>query len=339
MKKKHSNNKTYHAQDRHPYFTFFLLLAVCLVQLSNSVVILPPVVYFASLSLAGFLANSLIALAGIAAVFGAANWRLFGKPFPTVLSSLLGFGSTVFLGILSMLLCAFLLAPRNMSQIAVASVFAASLSFVLLFLKDYRAIKAGGNESIKSLIPIAAPSILFALVFVPIAVFSIEYNKIETQPQAPLDALERQGDSSALGIKKMQKEAGAMPSFAEQEKTTPEENAQAAEADASQTAQVPKQPATISVWLLPQSEMPCIVEAGGVAREFEPKKECVLEPSAFSQATYCPILYEVPSACSSNLTIRAGGSCSQEIMLECKDSVLQLSEASLQYQQQNRQKN
>ncbi|HQT45167.1 MAG TPA: hypothetical protein PLO51_04255, partial [Candidatus Micrarchaeota archaeon] len=78
-------------QTRHTKLAFSILAVLALAKPLFSIVIVPPIVYFASLSIGTFLANSLIALAALAAVAGAANWKIFNKPFPAIVSACFSF--------------------------------------------------------------------------------------------------------------------------------------------------------------------------------------------------------------------------------------------------------
>ncbi len=324
---------------------FLSILAITIfANLAYPIVIVPPIVYFASLSIGAFLANSLIALFALAAVAGAANWKIFNKPFPHIISAGFGFASTVFLGISSMLVAALLFSPRNLEQIIAAAAAVFAISSVLFFLRSYREFRANPQSMAKHMMPVFAVSMFFALLFIPCVFSAIEFRQMQMPKAqgAPQENAQQSGMPQASaqqeGINPAQSEsvlpflpsaqkAQAPPLAAKEEQLAQngmgQANAQNSAFQAS-NAQASKVQTQLLFWLMPQSAESCIIEIGSQKQEYLPKKECVYESSPAAKLEFCPIEISVPSGCENDLNVISSGSCQDKLTLICKGSNLQL---------------
>lgn len=307
---------------------FVLLLAGS----PGAVVIVPPMVYFASISIAGFLANALISLGALAAVAGVANWKLFNSSASGIISALFGIASKLFIGLLSMAVALVAFFPVSVQQIILSASSVLVVSAILLFLRDYRLFRASQKAmKLQLLKSIAIFALFFAIVFAPSAYFAIEYRAISTQQTAlPVSASGMPG--SEAGVAPFAPGQGGAASQA----IAPLAQAPAEQGEAAkQVAQAPAdykglengkaagQQGDLVLWFMPQSSEDCIVEFGGAKEIFKPKRECKLQPSVFSEPQLCPVSIRVPRQCQKDVRILAAGSCSDSILLQCKNSQLE----------------
>lgn len=285
---------------------FMLLLAGS----PSAVVIVPPIIYFASISIAGFLANALISLGALAAVAGVANWKLFNSPAPAIISALFGIASRLFIGIVSMTVGLIAFFPVSVQQIIVSASAVLVVSAILLFLRDYRLFRASPKTmKLQLLASTAMFALFFAIVFAPSAYFAIEYRIINTQQDAALP--------SASGLPGSEPGAPFLPGLG---KAAPQAMAPSEQAAADKVAG--QQQDGLILWLMPQSGKDCIVDIGTEKEIFSPRKECKLQPDAFSEPQLCPISIRVPRQCQKDVRIVASGSCSDSILIQCENSQL-----------------
>jgi len=295
---------------------FILLLAGS----AYPIVIVPPMVYFASISIAGFLANALISLGALAAVAGVANWKLFNSPMPAIISTIFGVASKLFLGMSTMIFALIVFFPISMQQIIISAFAVLAVSAFLLFLRDYRLFRASSKTvKLQLLGTTAIFALFFAIAFVPSAYFAIEYRIITTQP----------GTASQAGTFAPSIAESSAPSLPfvsdEAQKSAMAPSAQASEdyKEVQNSNLAVQLQGDLRIWLLPQTNEDCVVEIDGMMTVFKPKKECKLSPTVFSEPQICPISIQVPRQCQKDLIITASGSCSDSLVVKCKNNQLE----------------
>lgn len=285
------------------------LFVVLLAGSPSAVVILPPIVYFASISIASFLANALISLGALAAVAGVANWKLFNSPASAIISALFGIASKLFIGILSMTVALIAFFPVSMQQIILSASSVLVVSAILLFLRDYRLFRASPKTmKLQLLKQTVAFALFFAIIFAPSAYFAIEHRIIRTQPETALP-------DSASGLSGS--EIGDAPFLPDPGGAAKQAMAPSAQAIAGQRQ------GDLILWFMPQSNEDCIVEIGMEEGIFKPKSECKLQPDVFSEPQLCPVSIRVPRQCQKDLRILAKGSCSDSLLMKCKNNQLE----------------
>ena len=115
---------------------------VCLVfigmQVVTSIVVIPPLIYFASVSIIGFITNMFLLLAVWLTVIGVTNKSYFGQPFHVLAGfffKAIGIGMVI---IISSLIPILVFRPAFTRDIALSSMFSGILCAALLFLNNYR---------------------------------------------------------------------------------------------------------------------------------------------------------------------------------------------------------
>jgi len=299
----------------------FSLFILSLIGSASAIVIVPPMVYFASISIAGFLANALISLGALAAVAGVANWKLFNSPMSAIISAIFGAASRLFLGIFTMMVALIMFFPISVQQIVFSAFAVLVMSAFLLFLRDYRLFRASQKTvKMRLLGTTAVFALFFAIVFVPSAYFSVEYRIISTQQETavPTSASDQSISESFDQLPSLDLNGASKPAMA------PSAQASADYLVAENSIVARQQQGDLVLWFLPQTNEDCIVEIEGMKEIFKPKRECKLQPNMFSEPQLCPISIQVPRQCQKDLSISASGSCSDSLVVKCKNNQLEI---------------
>ncbi|MBU1975256.1 MAG: hypothetical protein KKG59_02515, partial [Nanoarchaeota archaeon] len=119
----------------------FILLFVVIGNYVTALVFIPPIIYFASVSLIGFITNMFLFLAVWLAIKGFINRSYFGKPVHEIVSIVLGWIGKIVIIILSAIVPLLVLKPIIPLEIAISSLIAGVICLIVLFLNDFRRIR------------------------------------------------------------------------------------------------------------------------------------------------------------------------------------------------------
>ncbi len=276
-----------------PVFLVFFALTV------NAVVIVPPVVYFVTLSIATFLSNVLIALLAIIAVSGFANKKFFGKKVSELFSYFFSWIKKIVIAFISMAIALFVINPIEVFTIIQAAILTFILCLMLFFISNYSTYRVIQKpEKTKLVTSFSIFSLLVALLFLVSVFLSLETQVINTEnsslsyiqnnPLLPsLDKIAPFADSMS----------GAQVGIVEKPQESDDEITQ------------PKLTEP-NLWFYPSAKEQCIIIIGSQNFTFTPIESCYFYENSSLVRIFCPISIskaQVNQAGTVNLT--ATGSC------------------------------
>ncbi|GEM_PF-2391265 len=162
------------------FFAVFLLVFFSFN--AGAIVVVPPVIYFVTLSIATFLANALIGLLAIVAVSGIANKKFFGKKLSELVYYFFGWIKKILIAVFSMLAAVFLIKPIEIISIIQGSIAALVTCLVLFFISNYSVFRIVSKQEKTRLLRSAVFfSLVISLLFGFAAFTSIETQIIATK--------------------------------------------------------------------------------------------------------------------------------------------------------------
>lgn len=177
------------------FSTIFMLAVSLIVVLSlgaNAIAFIPPVIYFASISLVSFVTNLFLILAVWFAVKGISNRSYFGMPVHKIVSSLMDWAGITIIIICASLAPLLILRPIITKDILVSSFVAGIMCGILLFLSQYRQLRITGKEekikSVRSIILTCAVVIIITFIS---ASYSLETKVLRTNAQKGTEQIEK----------------------------------------------------------------------------------------------------------------------------------------------------
>jgi len=180
---------------------------------AHAIAFIPPVIYFATLSIIGFISNVFLILAVWLAVKGIANKLYFGKPLHTIVSIALSWLGTALIILLSSLLPLLVLHPIITKEIIISSIVSGFLCFFFLLLNIYRQFRrANLKEKTKSVRKMTIISILVIIISFVSASLSIETMALQTNSKgAKLAVLKPELSLPSFGLDMASEMAAAAP--------------------------------------------------------------------------------------------------------------------------------
>jgi 4-amino-4-deoxy-L-arabinose transferase-like glycosyltransferase len=271
----------------------FLVLPILLVLMASAyaLVFIPPMIYFASVSIIGFLTNLVLFLAVWLAIKGYLNRSYFGKPLHEVVSLILGGLGTVAIVIFSSLLPLLIIHPILTREILLTSFIAGVLCFILLFLSKYRNFRLEDHaQRVHQVRSVAILAIAVIIVTFVSAYFALETTVLHTNGQQGTEFQQAQ-QSASMGLNKIASEARAPMS--------------------DRLSATPNHVRTL--WFYPQSSEECIIAfEGKQILSVHPRKECYYISSDNSrQKIECPISL-ASNLLSGSGEITSSGSCANQ---------------------------
>jgi len=299
-----------------------LSLVIIIIPTVSAIVILPPVIYFVTLSIASFIGNIIIGLLAWVALSGLLNKQFFGKTLSELISYIFSTLKNIFIAIIAMIAGVFIASPIEIISVLAGALIAAIICCFLLYIANYSELRAVENKRKKKILKSNTFfSVIVFLLFSASAFLSIE-TQILPQDPAIKDLYARGAVSGILE----EKEIDAFEDIA----GMPVSGVGAPLAETSKT-QLPSQPddavfpdSLDSLWLYPVDSSTCIVNIGNKTFNFTPKQNCYLLENNIPVRIYCPIEVTIEDISQKGmLNVSATGSCSgqAEITVENKIKV------------------
>ena len=294
---------------------FLALFIVFLAPFAKAIVIVPPTIYFATISVATFAANAFIGLLAWIALSGLFNKKFFGKRLSEIFSRIFSAMKKIFIAIFSMLAAVFVVNPIEVFSIIEGAVVAAIVCGALLFLSNYSSYRSVEIERKKNLLKSTAVfSLIVLLLFGASAYSSLE---IKILPQGkPLQGAYGNVSDYAVGLPDMVQKIG--------------QNLPTAPSIGAPLGEGQKQPAerkdieagkekvfSGELWFFPKSSNECRVKVGSQNFSFKPQFNCYFLGNGVPLRVFCPVKIsanEVNQKGTAEVT--AGGSCTDNGTVE-----------------------
>ena len=273
--------------------SIFLLIAISFV---HAIVIIPPVVYFVTLSISTFISSSVVSLLLFGALKGFADRKYFGKSLFDILQKIKSGVSTFIMAISCMFLALLAIYPIDLESTLIAAAISAALFLLLKFVFSLREFGALGSSKKRSLlISWLALALFIGIAFSFSALLSIQSYRVitgsgggypsqqaEKSPLAPLaELLTGQGAPSSAESQNLliapteSKKSSSVPSEAQGSELIGAIQApspsKAAASPTSAPASLPEQ----KIWFIPQSAAPCTIFADSSVQSFTPSYSCL----------------------------------------------------------------
>jgi hypothetical protein len=264
----------------------FVLLFACSV---HAVVIVPPLIYVASISALNLVASLVVGFGLWLAVQGFASKTFLRRHWSEWVDLVSNWLKTVFVGILVIGALMLVLHPLAVNEILGVGAAAAALSFcVLVLLENKRLRLESGARRWQKIGNVLLGSLLVAGIGAGALFLSVQWHPVEnayaSEPVGPWmtnQGLERTAE------KAMAPSIGVDSAY---DSSVYDSGARAA----------------VSVWVRPRSAEPCIVSIDGTEQAFSPSFSCFEPSSDGVTRVFCPIRINAASAES----VSASGSCS-----------------------------
>ncbi len=275
----------------------FIALAMFLAffGFASAIIIVPPVVYIATVSIFSVISNMFVGLFFWIAVQGIATKSFFGKPFSAIIAFIIPTAGKLFFALLLIIIFSIIIMPIALFEILFITIAVSIAFFFGVLLSRFRKIR-NTKEKSKSLSKIVwATIIIFILSFASIML------SIETRPIVAGAAGPTRGFVDILKIPSM-----------------------GARSMAKGIAQEAKKPLAANeveaLWLVPTSSEKCTLQAGKTILSFFPQKNC-LQSSIGTERAFCPITV-LPAQISQKglVEMKASGSCSGSMTVIVKEN-------------------
>lgn len=267
-------------------FAYILFSAV------NAIAIIPPVIYFVTLSISTFLMNAIVSLLIFGFLSGLSRRKYLGKSLYETLGFTLSIIGTGFLTIFAMVVSIILLSPIDLSGVLICGLFSALLAFCAKMLLSFRQFLASDARLKRSIILSGIALALFVAFATSLsAAFSMEVHRIPLKASGSTEL--EYGQSSESGISKLGDMVFGIANSAPQMAKT-----YAAKESGSQLMPTPSQaPKAIEkvLWFIPISGDICEIHAQGFVKSFQPTFNCYFEENGAKQRIYCPVFVNIDS--------------------------------------------
>ena len=302
------------------FFPLLLLFGILIAGNANAIAFIPPVIYVASMSIMGFIANMFLILAVWLAVKGVINRSYWGKPIHEIVSLFLGWLGTAFAVALSSLFPVLILRPILTREIIVSCIIAGCLCFMILFLNEYRHFhqitKDQKMKSFRHLISIALLVVIISYFCVSLSIKTYAHHI-------------NSGKGSEYQIE-AESNAGSplMESIASrQSKSFSDSASNIAETESSSSTDIFK-----TIWFYPRNSDICIIYFNDdLIGSYAPQMSCYYKTSDNKEErTQCPValnfdtfiekLSTTKLSSSQEGVITASGSCNEKYLVTIKDA-------------------
>lgn len=283
-----------------------LLLIVFLVVLNsvNAIVIVPPAVYVATLSILSVLFNMFVGLFAWIAVQGIATKKFFGKPFHSIAGFVVSSMGKLFFAVLLVAGFSVLFNPIELMEALFVSVVAGGVFFFCLFLSRFRQLR-DSRKKLRITGRIALFSVIVLVIGFVSITFSIQLVHVSSGKKAPVTE--------------------APLSFPEKPTELPYQDKIRKEAT---PGKIPEGGITVEeLWLVPVNGKKCILSANGSELFFTLEKNCIEKSESGLNRVFCPIKIE-PRQFSQKgvIELKATGSCSGEMIVRVKENQFEVME-------------
>jgi hypothetical protein len=278
-----------------PIIGAFLLF----IGIANAIAIIPPVVYFVTLSISTFIANAIVALLIFGALRGISMRKYFGKGMYEIIGLGLSALSIGILAIVCMLLSIWLLPPIDFEGVLICGLAAAILFILINMLISLKQLSISDPDRKRSIIfSWVALAIFIGLATGASAQFSMQIHKLPIKTggydlenynqnsQSPIQSV----SDAISGVAKspsMAKEAPAsMPAAVGEESKSTTMPSVTASPQPKPTA-----PAETEIWFIPITSNRCIILADSFSQSFQPSFNCYYDDDEAGKKIriFCPV--------------------------------------------------
>jgi hypothetical protein len=277
-------------------FFAFVALSMLFIGTANAIAIIPPVVYFVTLSISTFIANAIVALLIFGALRGLSMRKYFGKGLHEILALCLSSLSIGLLAIVCMLASIWLLAPIDFEGVLASTFFAAVLFISIGLLHSVRQLSISDSNLKKSIIfGWISLALFIGLATGASAYFSLQTHKIQItagaydlgnydQSKSPIQTVS-DAISGVANAPSMAKEAQAgMPAAADQESKNASKPTIGASSGSKSAAL-----AQTELWFIPKNSDRCTILADSFSQSFQPSFNCYYDEAGKRVRIFCPV--------------------------------------------------
>ena len=285
------------------------LLILFLLPFAGAIVIVPPTIYFVTLSIATFIANSIIGLLAIIALSGLVDKKFFGRKLSEIFSFIFSAVKFTSIAIVSMLVALLIVNPVEINSVLLGSFLSAIVCCSVLLISDYSKYRVSDpkekNELFKS-------TLIFS-VFVLILFSVSTLTSIETKIIA--------GAESQYGAPAQDAFGGIFDGLSQKSTAPIAANSISNEMGTSAPSDYDAYPREAKagvlevseLWFQPNNLEECIINIGNQEFSFKPENNCYYYENGNSIVrTICPIKITIDEITQKgNLLVTASGSCSE----------------------------
>ncbi|MCX6778558.1 MAG: hypothetical protein NT157_06815 [Candidatus Micrarchaeota archaeon] len=273
-----------------------LLFLLCLAPMAFPVVIVPPVIYFLTLSLSAFLSNALVSLVVFGALKGVTMHKYLGKSAYELAKIILSASGTAMIAIACMLASVIMVYPLDLQSAAISALLAGVLFLAVKFISifaDYRLSEKAKQRSMAASLILTA--IFIALATGASAFMAVDMQKIGVQHYEQYEEASQEPWSS-MTQDYLAKEAAPV--------SIPEEASK--------------------LWFTPKSGGKCVITVGSFTESYEASFSCSVEEGGAMKRVFCPIPVpheQVPDR--GRVNFRASGACEDAGVVLISDSAFE----------------
>ncbi|MFH1750320.1 MAG: hypothetical protein ABH863_01430 [Candidatus Micrarchaeota archaeon] len=269
------------------YATFWLFLAL-LLHSASAIVIIPPVVYFVTLSISTFISSSIVAMLLFGGLKALSTRKYWGKGLYQLLSEGKSAIAEALLAIICMLAAVYAIYPVDFDSAISTAFIAAALFMLLKFILSFRLFDLSDNAGRRALLVSWATLAMFvALATTVSALASMQSYKVFTGT----------GGYQPGQVAEKSPLADILPISAPFSKQEAAEGGRSAAPENSMVGQEPKSasdssaPPTLQdkIWFIPKSPEICNIFAESFALTFTPSFNCISEVGGARNRIYCPV--------------------------------------------------
>ncbi|MFH0817365.1 MAG: hypothetical protein V1909_01900 [Candidatus Micrarchaeota archaeon] len=248
-----------------------LLTLICLISPAFTVVIVPPVVYFLTLSLSAFISNAIVSLLVFGALKGLTMRKYFGKSTYELARAFLSASGTALIAISCMLASALIVYPLDVPGAALSALLAGVLFLAVKFISIFAEFHLSEPQKKHSI----AVTILLTAAFITLATGVSAMLAIDIQKMNGRYSFQ----DSQVGLPQYPQAVQA-PGISSAAQDTAKEawKPSASEMQAAKT-----------LWFTPKSPGECSITIGNFAISSQASFTCVIDDGGEKKRAFCPI--------------------------------------------------
>ncbi|MFH1471206.1 MAG: hypothetical protein ABIF01_05640 [Candidatus Micrarchaeota archaeon] len=269
-----------------------LLILACIISAAFAVVIVPPLVYFLTLSLSAFLSNAIVSLLVFGALKGLTMRKYFGKSTYEIARGFLSASGTALIAISCMLASAIIVYPLDVPGAAVSALLAGVLFLAVKFISIFAEFHLSEPKKRRSI----TTAILLTAAFIMLATGVSAMLAIDIQTMGEHYSFE----DPRMGLSQYQQavqEPGI--SSAVQDMAKEEQKPSALETQVAKT-----------LWFVPKSPGECSITIGNFEISAQASFTCMIDEDGEKRRAFCPISVRHSQIQETgNLAFSATGAC------------------------------
>lgn len=295
-----------------------ILVFLLVLPIANSVAVVPPVVYAASITIAGFLGNLLLFVLALMAGHAIFLRKHFGRETYVIIRAVLsGIGHATIL-LFSVAVSFYVTNPIGLGGMLKFSGLAAAISLVIVIAIELRRMLV--SSPAKAILK----SVGFSVFVFIAAIISIQL-ATSTQVIVTETGEVSEANSQLLSTLQTASEKAGLADYARQEGKPALSKSQAAQypdepahAEATVSGEH-KEPHTRLLLFYPKAESDCIISVGDQQFSFEPSQRCYVEVGGNTQRIFCPIMVSSDAFEMGYHELVGSGSCKERYSVIVED--------------------